>query len=110
MAAAGGTSGVTAVAATRSASERRILAHFREANATQPARAVDYVAQRPLERVVFRRLIAAQVVRRASRGGYYLDDQSYRNYREHRRRLVLITFGISLALVAFLIVIAAAGG
>lgn len=82
--------------------EKDLVAHFRQAGAVAAASAKSPSELGVHERMAWERLVERAVIREASPGAYYLDEQSWNALRRMRRRMgvVLLTILLLLALAA----------
>jgi len=82
--------GAPAVAAILRRREQEVVDDFLAAGATSPATAQSYDAIGLGESLAIRRLRNRAVLREASPGVYYLDQESWEALRRTRRRLVVV--------------------
>ena len=88
--------------------EREVVGAFRRAGALSPATARDLDWVRvDRDSIGFRRLHRLAVVREATPGAYYLDEEVWTAVRGSRRRLA---FALLLVVLLFAIAIATQGG
>ena len=92
--------GAAIAAAAMRMRERQVIDDFRAAGATSPDRAQSYTAMGIGETLAVRRLRNRAVIREASPGAYYLDEEVWAAVRRTRIRLVT-TF---LAILAVLLI------
>jgi hypothetical protein len=86
--------------------EKEIIATFRGAGATSPARGKTAAALGVHEGVAFRKLCRRRVLRDAENGGHYLDEPSWEALRALRQRLALTLLGVAVALAVIALVLA----
>jgi hypothetical protein len=91
--------GAAAVAAILRRREQDVIDDFRAAGATSPDRAQSYVAIGVGDSLAIKRLRNRAVIREATPGTYYLDEEVWAAVIRTRRRLVITVLSI-LALVA----------
>lgn len=82
------------------AKEREIVEAFRDVGATSPERGVTLDQVGVDERIGFRRLRQHAVIREASPGRYYLDEEVWTAVRATRRRVALVLLAIGALLAA----------
>ena len=92
--------GAAVAAAAMRMRERQVIDDFRSAGATSPGRAQSYTAMGIGETLAVRRLRNRAVIREASPGAYYLDEEVWAAVRRTRIRLAT-TF---LAILAVLLI------
>ena len=96
--------GAAAVAAILRKREQEVIDDFRAAGATSPDRAQSYTAIGLGDSLAIKRLRNRAVIREASPGTYYLDEEVWAAVIRTRRRLVLTVLSIiSLALLGVLL-------
>ena len=78
------------------AAERRIVRRLREEGAVSPGAAEPLDELRGLQRRRLPRMIARGIVREASPGRYYLDEDAWDSYRSQQLRLALALAGVML--------------
>ena len=99
--------GAAVVAAAMRRREREVIDDFRAAGATAPDRAQSYTAIGLGESLALRRLRNRAVIREASPGLFYFDEEVWSAVRRTRLRLAAILFvvlaiaGIGIALGIF---------
>src|SRR4051812_24885884 len=96
--------GAVIAAAAMRRREQEVIDDFRAAGATSPQRAQSYTAVGLGETLAVRRLRNRAVIREASPGVYYLDEEVWSAVRRTRRRLVtvfILLLGIFLVGVLF---------
>jgi hypothetical protein len=86
--------GAPAIAAILRRREQEVVDDFRAAGATSPGTAQSYDAIGLGESLAIRRLRTRAVLREASSGLFYLDEQSWEALRRTRRRLVVVILSI----------------
>jgi hypothetical protein len=86
--------GAPAIAAILRRREQEVVDDFRAAGATSPGTAQSYDAIGLGESLAIRRLRNRAVLREASSGLFYLDEQSWEALRRTRRRLVVVILSI----------------
>lgn len=86
--------GAPAVAAILRRREQEVIDDFREAGATSPDRAQSYQAMGVGDSLAIKRLRNRAVIREASPGVYYLDEEVWAAVVRTRRRLVITLLSI----------------
>ncbi|HEX9309665.1 MAG TPA: hypothetical protein VF887_02540 [Gemmatimonadaceae bacterium] len=86
--------GAAAVAAILRRREQEVVDDFRAAGATSPATAQSYTAIGIGESIAIKRLHNRAVIREATPGMYYLDEEVWAAVRRTRRRLVSVLLSI----------------
>jgi hypothetical protein len=76
---------------------RRVLNHFREAGAYDPATAVSFRPRRPLERRYLNSLRGFGALQEPQPGVFYLDEEKVQEHTSRRRRRALTIIGSALA-------------
>ena len=94
----------TIMAAAILATDKKIVRRLREAGATAPGLAVELDPPGPVGPARLRRMISVGAVREAGSKRYYLDEQGYRAWRTVRRKRALVIFGITICVIAMLVV------
>ena len=70
--------------------EKQVVKAFRQAGAIDPGSAVVPTSIGVTNKIAFRKLLQHEVLREAGSGTFYLDEQSWENFRGQRRRLGLM--------------------
>ena len=95
------------IAAQVAAAERRILARFRDAGATDAAHAIASPAERKFEEKRLAHLVKRGAIIESAPGMYYLDEPAYARHASARRRSALMVLSIALVVLAVLLAVAA---
>ena len=96
--------GAPAIAAILRLRENEVVDDFRAAGATSPATAQSYDSLGIGETLAIRRLHNRAVIREASPGMYYLDEEVWAAVRRTRRRLATVMMSIlALVVLGFLL-------
>jgi len=88
--------GAPAIAAAIRRREQEVVDDFRATNATAPERAQSYAALGLGETLALKRLRRRAVIREASPGMYYLDEEVWTAVRGSRRRIALVLAAIMI--------------
>ena len=91
--------GAAVVAAAMRMREREVIDDFRAAGATSPDRAQSYDALGRGESLALRRLRNRAVIREASPGVFYLDEEVWAAVRRTRQRMAMVFIGIMAVLL-----------
>jgi len=99
--------GAAVAAAAMRMRERQVIDDFRAAGATSPDRAQSYIAMGIGETLAVRRLRNRAVIREASPGAYYLDEEVWAAVRRTRIRmattllaiLAVVLIGVMLGII-----------
>ncbi len=78
---------------------RELLKHLQDAGATRDETAVPLEPGDPLERAVFKRMLRRGVIRTGMKGGYWLDEERYADWK---RQQVLFVVGILLVVFSIM--------
>jgi len=92
--------GAAIAAAAMRRREQEVIDDFRAAGATSPERAQSYTALGFGETLAVRRLRNRAVIREASPGVYYLDEEVWAAVRRSRHRLLGVVVAILAVVVA----------
>jgi hypothetical protein len=92
---------MVAAVPVRVVAERRVVRHFIHAGAVRPTLAVGYETGNFMRKRAFARLQDAGVLK-AAQGGWYLDEDAWRERRGARRKRAAIAVGIVAAVGAIL--------
>ena len=92
--------GAAVAAAAMRRREQEVIDDFRAAGATSPERAQSYTALGFGETLAVRRLRNRAVIREASPGVYYLDEEVWAAVRRSRHRLLGVVISILALLLA----------
>jgi len=91
--------GAAVVAAAMRRREQEVIDDFRAAGATSPERAQSYDALGRGESLALRRLRNRAVIREASPGAFYLDEEVWAAVRRTRQRMAMVFIAILAVLL-----------
>jgi len=91
--------GAAVVAAAMRRREQEVIDDFRAAGATSPERAQSYDALGRGESLALRRLRNRAVIREASPGAFYLDEEVWAAVRRTRQRMAIVFIAILAVLL-----------
>jgi hypothetical protein len=92
---------MTSIPPARPISERKVVAHLRNAGALSMADAVPYAPTRPSLQRAFERLKGADVLKTDGQGRWWVDEARWRSHRSDRRTRVVLTMLAVAAAGAF---------
>ncbi|HKN58087.1 MAG TPA: hypothetical protein VJV97_04495 [Gemmatimonadaceae bacterium] len=91
--------GAAVIAAAMRRREQEVIDDFRAAGATSPDRAQSYTAIGPGESLAVRRLRNRAVIREASPGFFYLDEEVWAAVRRTRQRMLTVFIALLTVLL-----------